>query len=889
VAAIGAIALGWVHPSLGWDTAWTASAFAACWATQRARRSAAPAERRRWTLWFAAMVTWLVSQIIWDAPVLTGYMASPNLADVGWWVCAVLMMLSVAPARTQSRSLRIVAGAETMPLVGAAVALSFAELWPTASSSSLPLIQRISALAYPAVYVSAAVLMLQAMVAGYLRHSRSPALRLILIGMVAQALAFALWSKQLLEQAYVVGHTLLDPLWAIGVLSIALGAALAPRLGDVTERAEDPSHRGVVLPAGVFVLLLAGLAQAELNHGALGAVITLSAGLLLSGGALIVRGMTLERRLQVMLDREREALAKLGEREAQLALMNTQLVEDSRHDALTGMRNRRALADDLRELETHPDRARQTFALALCDIDHFKAYNDRLGHLAGDRALRMIAATIRGALRDGDLAYRFGGEELLLVLQDVAGAQAVAAVERVRLAVESAAIPHPEGIGGVLTVTIGVASGEVDLPRVLARADAALYEGKRSGRNRVVAGSDSDELPPLIRHPVLNEQPVPRHLRSMLAVSRAASSGKGVFGVLEALANTIQAELAYQVVAVNLLDEERQTLSCVLVLGDEDARRALLDTASPWREWDQLMRSEHERCGAIWLPAGSHAWSDRTTIWNPPLVGAPQADSWRPEDMLLLPLRGRSGEVLAVVSVDQPLNGARPDDAELTFLMAVADHAGLALEQAQRDTAQAAALHEQSAELRLAAVMLLAEALDLRDASTANHSQTVGTYARQIAQTLGLQGDRIDRIHAAGVLHDLGKLGIADAILFKPGPLTDDEWREMKTHPVVGARILEHAGLPEIARWVRAHHERIDGAGYPDGLSASSIPVEARILAVADAYEAMIADRPYRGGRPHEDAIQELERCAGTQFDAAVVRAFIASLGEEQRAVPKVA
>jgi HD-GYP domain-containing protein (c-di-GMP phosphodiesterase class II) len=210
--------------------------------------------------------------------------------------------------------------------------------------------------------------------------------------------------------------------------------------------------------------------------------------------------------------------------------------------------------------------------------------------------------------------------------------------------------------------------------------------------------------------------------------------------------------------------------------------------------------------------------------------------------------------------------------------MAVADQAGLAIEQAQRDADGAGVAREQSQELRLAAVILLAETLDLRDAGTAKHSRTVGAYARHTAAVLGLGTDRVERIHAAGVLHDLGKLGIADAILHKPGKLDEAEWKEIQRHPEIGARILEHAGLEDIAGWVRAHHERVDGRGYPKGLGGEQIPLEARILAVADAYEAMVADRPYRAGIPPVEAREELARCAGSQFDPAVVEAFLRSL-----------
>jgi diguanylate cyclase (GGDEF)-like protein/putative nucleotidyltransferase with HDIG domain len=179
---------------------------------------------------------------------------------------------------------------------------------------------------------------------------------------------------------------------------------------------------------------------------------------------------------------------------------------------------------------------------------------------------------------------------------------------------------------------------------------------------------------------------------------------------------------------------------------------------------------------------------------------------------------------------------------------------------------------------QLAAAMLLAETLDLRDVSTARHSQTVGRYAEEIARALGLPGERVERIRAAGVLHDVGKLGVADAVLQKPGPLTDDEWADMRRHPELGARILDHANLRDVSGWVLAHHERLDGRGYPHALAGEAIPLEARILAVADAYEAMTADRPYCAGLGHDAAREELRACAGTQFDPRVVDAFLGVL-----------
>jgi diguanylate cyclase (GGDEF)-like protein/putative nucleotidyltransferase with HDIG domain len=178
----------------------------------------------------------------------------------------------------------------------------------------------------------------------------------------------------------------------------------------------------------------------------------------------------------------------------------------------------------------------------------------------------------------------------------------------------------------------------------------------------------------------------------------------------------------------------------------------------------------------------------------------------------------------------------------------------------------------------LAAVIALAEVLDIRDAGTAQHSQTVGRYSEAIARRLGLPDDLVDRVRLAGILHDVGKIAVPDSVLRKPGPLTDEEWDEMRKHPEIGAMILDGADLRDISSWVRAHHERPDGRGYPSGLSGREIPLEARILAVADAYEAMIADRVYRPGMPASEARAELRRYAGTQFDERVVEVFCSAL-----------
>jgi diguanylate cyclase (GGDEF)-like protein/putative nucleotidyltransferase with HDIG domain len=181
-------------------------------------------------------------------------------------------------------------------------------------------------------------------------------------------------------------------------------------------------------------------------------------------------------------------------------------------------------------------------------------------------------------------------------------------------------------------------------------------------------------------------------------------------------------------------------------------------------------------------------------------------------------------------------------------------------------------------ELQLATVIALAEALDIRDTGTGQHSHTVGRYAELMARELGFDEDRVERVRLAGVLHDIGKIGIADRVLTKPGPLDAGEWQEMYTHPEIGARLLSRPEFADLREWILAHHERPDGLGYPRAVGADEIPVEARILAVADAYEAMTADRVYRAALGVEAARAELEAGTGTQFDPDVVAALLRAL-----------
>jgi putative nucleotidyltransferase with HDIG domain len=202
------------------------------------------------------------------------------------------------------------------------------------------------------------------------------------------------------------------------------------------------------------------------------------------------------------------------------------------------------------------------------------------------------------------------------------------------------------------------------------------------------------------------------------------------------------------------------------------------------------------------------------------------------------------------------------------------------LYQEQRATAEelaTAVVRQERANLSFATALVAT--LDARDRYTAGHSTAVATYGRDIARRLGLSAREQQLTHLCGLVHDIGKVGLPAGLLEKPGPLTHDERRLMEEHPVIGERILGKVdNYDEIARIVRHHHERVDGEGYPDRLTDSEIPLISRIIAVADAYDAMTSDRPYRDAMPSHVARLRIASAVGRQFDTTVVAAFEAIL-----------
>lgn len=264
----------------------------------------------------------------------------------------------------------------------------------------------------------------------------------------------------------------------------------------------------------------------------------------------------------------------------------------------------------------------------------------------------------------------------------------------------------------------------------------------------------------------------------------------------------------------------------------------------------------------------NNAYSD--SRFNPEVD---RATGFKTENILSVPMNDLNGNVIGVFQVLNKKGGFNEEDMDVLILIA---------EQA----ANAIKISELFEELKNATkdtIFRLSLAAEYRDEDTAEHLKRMSRVTRIIAEKFGFSDADLEAIELASMMHDIGKLGVPDAVLKKPGILTDAERIEMQKHTVYGAKILENSGnmILEMARKIAlAHHERFDGKGYPNGLKAEEIPLEARIVSVADVFDALVSKRVYKPGWSFLDAVEEIKKNAGTQFDPLVVEKLIEAYDE---------
>lgn len=245
------------------------------------------------------------------------------------------------------------------------------------------------------------------------------------------------------------------------------------------------------------------------------------------------------------------------------------------------------------------------------------------------------------------------------------------------------------------------------------------------------------------------------------------------------------------------------------------------------------------------------------------------------KSMITVPLTAK-GNVLGALQLLNKTGGGLFSAQDMRIALALASQSALALHNSQ--------MFDEVSRMLLSMIRTLAKILDARDPYTAGHSERVAQYSLAIAQRIGMDAPECEELYKAALLHDIGKIGIADDVLRKPSKLTQEEYEDIKLHTVIGAGILSNmepkAAMAKAIATARSHHERLDGSGYPDGLKEGAIPLFARIVGVADAFDAMTTARSYSKGLPLRQAAEELIRCKDTLFDAALVDAFIEILEE---------
>ena len=658
-------------------------------------------------------------------------------------------------------------------------------------------------------------------------------------------------------------------------------------------------------------------------------------------------------------------------------------------DALTGLANHRSFHETMRGLVA----ARPAgFALVLADIDDFKELNDTRGHVAGDDALREVGALLRRGMRPADSVFRIGGEEFALLLPETTKANARTVCRRLQRSLAGIDLG-----GWRLTLSFGVASwpGDgSDLHDLLQAADAALYEAKRLGKDRITF---ADERLIARRSPTMSARTRRsfEQMRHLQTLSRTLSAAQRPPDVARALLRVLRETLPHDRAAVwgrqgdevgegpiatsgsrkrralgelrpralevmqggqaLLVDGTGETLLAAPLIGEEmtvgavvlaadgegrfdrddvrllevmahvaglafqnavlheqaaeerartqvllDLARELAHSATPDAIGEALTRAVVERvpCDRCELWVYEEGDSVRCGVAGPAAheTGVERYERDRSLESELRLLRGETvvspaneGAVpagthypAAALSADVPvqlhgalvgtlsllrLAGAPFATAELALLEGMALQAALAL-----DGQRIASELETSF---LATIDALVRALEAQDMYTSGHALSIADLARRVGRVLSLDASALRDVEHAAVLHDIGKIGIPSELLRKRGPLDSGEREHMREHPEIGARILEPVErLRQLAPLVRFSHERWDGSGYPDGLAGEDIPLGARIISVCDAFDAMVSDRPYRGGRGTAEALQELRAHAGTQFDPAVVEAF---------------
>ncbi len=525
----------------------------------------------------------------------------------------------------------------------------------------------------------------------------------------------------------------------------------------------------------------------------------------------------------------------------------------ARTDPLTGVLNHAAIVDELRALLSVQDDS-STHAVAMVDLDGLKAVNDTFGHQTGDEVLVAVADVLA---REGATVGRYGGDEFVVILPGKQREEAEHYQDDVTIDLQSRRVEDPES-GATIPVKISI--GLAIFPEeantvtdIIALSDSAMYAVKRqramaqgglTSREDERASRMVGQIVPLLTSPGDLSEKLNRAAKRLSAANGYDAVDVSFYAPEP---GTPLGQQAFAQVDENLVAEwtaERNRDSSDahpmrLVL--ERTRRPVMieDMASDERIPEQERK--------LLIAGGIQSGMVVPMIWQDRIVGSLAAGSKR-----LAAFTPRDAQYLTTVATQ--ITAIMRMETLVADLQAATEELG----HAQEET-----------------VLLLAAAAEAHDHTTGLHLQSVRSLAEALAREMGSDEEEARTLGLAAVLHDIGKIRVPDAILASPGKLAPDQWDVMRRHTIWGASFLSgHEGFELATKIARSHHERWDGDGYPDGLSGSGIPEGASVVTVADAFDAMTHDRPYRSSQPVDEAIKEIAKHAGTQFNPAAVAAL---------------
>ena len=552
---------------------------------------------------------------------------------------------------------------------------------------------------------------------------------------------------------------------------------------------------------------------------------------------------------------------ELEDTNARLAALLEAERETARRDPLTGALNHGALTDELCRLVSTDNNGQQS-AVVMIDVNGLKDINDTFGHQTGDEVLCRVA---RALSQDGVIVGRYGGDEFVALLSPCDKAQAAAYGDAVRAAMESAWFSDPQtGARVNVSASIGLASYPAEGTRIeelVQRADSAMYAAKRE-RPRAGGGRDP--------HPSIDDGTATRLIGELVPLMAAAGTLDEKLGLI---AQRLSQGTGYAGATFDVFKEGTEDVfDRSRTLGTNsyaDAPDAIVN------EWNSEQRAalnhpinpllrEHMRPVLLDdVSTTPYVTEEQRRILA--VVGILSA--------IVVPLIWQ-GEFIGTMAVgSRELAAFTPRDAR--FLTGVGGHAA-AIIRSERMVEELRLATQQLAESHGATVLMLAASVEAHDSMTGRHLVRVRVLTEALARELNYDAKTTHDMGIASMLHDIGKVRVPDVILKSPDKLSEEDWLSMRQHTTWGAQFLDSHGGFELASLIaRAHHERWDGLGYPHGLIGEAIPAAAQIVSVADAYDAMTSDRPYRMGRSPRHAIRELFAHSGTQFSPAVVAAML--------------